>query len=1502
MTISINKIFITVSLLILSQTALLYSQSALDINAYGVWSKDTEFDPSDPNYDYLLGMSVEGGQWDQIQPNDSTSFDWSTVQQSIDVAAARGQFIYLGIGIGPDSPSWVYENGVPKVYTDDTDHPRWLYYPYYIDPDYVRYVDKFIQALGDFLNSQPQEKLQWVSFLQVKTGCTGDEVAYKGQPLDSQYDLPKSGQEWQDFRIGIFEKYRECFQTREQKIPLLFNDVIEENYPTAWDWIINNIGSGFGIKEGALVRGHHLTYERNVVETWKPYLIDPQGLALFNRSEMDQTWKKPFYQLNQDLGFYWGILNGLNQGLSVNDISTSALREIVNNTTVQNTYRFFNKYADQIYPENSKRAFIALHEGLDASDTQKFPESKYGTASRGNESRYAAICNDPVYAARGARMDDLYAATQGQVYQRDKQTGYNDAGWEIWPTNYSRFITQIEPENTSIGLFRINGPIETDSPVYSRFARSLENSSGKNAMYFQLHEDFYPGEPDTVTFIVVYLDKENGSTWELQYDAGPGNLKTAFSITCNGSNTWKTQTVTVPDAVLNQNGPDGSDFALVNTDRKDDIFHMIEVEKGIAYPIYKKSNNASLSDIRWPDITDSISIAFGWNDKILPGFDKNNLNYSVSLPAGYDVLPALAASAEDVNATVEIERPSKLQGTIEQRSAIITVIAEDGKTEQIYTVTFEVENKVMEDHQPFKADPFFSRFVYREFFNNNYLEISNPGSDSIDLSQYLVAMGNAQDPDQIISDTLLFEERYNYYIPGYDYPTMDTLLYKPGMFIPDAEVSSLLEPGGAFVIGHIEDTDLEDRVHINDCDIILNRELSFDTSVKLIVAGPNSIMKNGWMDGALFLFKILNDSIRSGTKAISDPDDFVLVDVFGTYDGSPWSPAGSPLLDEDNKWNLTRKPQFHFGDSLPGMDGSWGNTDTESEWICDSREDYRAMGYSPRDAHLLLSEGIGKPDMNPITDYKSTITSTVYNVSEGYESPQQISGIPLNTSFSEFLANIATRNVDQEIVLRANDGSIKSQEDHIVDGDTITVTSADGQNETRYGLLTTSQEPGSNAVLIPVDGSGYIISYNDTTGAISGILPGSYLKQAIENVIIPENARLCVIDEQNNLVPLLTLSAGDTYVETTAFQGHFFEVTAEDNFTKISYELQIDVLEDEAYAWSNIYHVNQESNSIAKVSKTISVNTLFKNLKPNQGSSIQLFDRAGIERIAGPIDFEDYVLVTSANGEVKRKYRLNLIGEVLGSDAYINSETYYVDQDNLIVDSILIETSVYDYLQNISISPYAEVLILNLNQVQVDSGYIEEGYSAQVTSGDGSKKTSYFLSLWIPGTEAYVTSEIYSIDQTTYIIDNVLAGTPVNEFLNNIIPAPGATASVRDQDQNTVNEGNLNEGYTITVISEDGLTELVYTLSFTEPDLVLTLPKNVIQIYPNPACDNITIDGLTPNSNISVFNLFGSRILEQANKNSEKIEIQIGHLDKGVYFIHITQKGHLILTYKLIKI
>jgi len=78
------------------------------------------------------------------------------------------------------------------------------------------------------------------------------------------------------------------------------------------------------------------------------------------------------------------------------------------------------------------------------------------------------------------------------------------------------------------------------------------------------------------------------------------------------------------------------------------------------------------------------------NGVLNPVFTPNGINYTVTLPPSASVVPTVSATANDANATVAITQASSLTGTEAQRTATVTVTAEDGTTTKTYTVVFFV--------------------------------------------------------------------------------------------------------------------------------------------------------------------------------------------------------------------------------------------------------------------------------------------------------------------------------------------------------------------------------------------------------------------------------------------------------------------------------------------------------------------------------------------------------------------------------------------------------------------------------------------------------------------------------------------------------------------------------------------------------------------------------------------------------------------------------------------
>ena len=195
---------------------------------------------------------------------------------------------------------------------------------------------------------------------------------------------------------------------------------------------------------------------------------------------------------------------------------------------------------DQTTPNTAKGAFCALRRGLDASDTEAFPENIYGEALKSNTQRYIDIAN--AFSEYGANQGDPEKATGGGMDNRKRQD-YNDVGWKILIENYSRHITQIDPEETSIAWWQV------DTTIYGRFARGFDATNGKDSMFFDLDDRFFGNQSlsgkKEISIEVTYLDSDAGS-WKLLYDADGDSLKTAMEITNSGESEWKTKRLINP--------------------------------------------------------------------------------------------------------------------------------------------------------------------------------------------------------------------------------------------------------------------------------------------------------------------------------------------------------------------------------------------------------------------------------------------------------------------------------------------------------------------------------------------------------------------------------------------------------------------------------------------------------------------------------------------------------------------------------------------------------------------------------------------------------------------------------------------------------------------------------------------------------------------------------------------------------------------------------------------
>ncbi|HEX2395038.1 MAG TPA: hypothetical protein VHI78_06795, partial [Bacteroidales bacterium] len=227
--------------------------------------------------------------------------------------------------------------------------------------------------------------------------------------------------------------------------------------------------------------------------------------------------------------------------------------------------------------------------------------------------------------------------------------------------------------------------------------------------------------------------------------------------------------------------PEGATLEIVYVDGQErtdlkhgDILKVTAVDNStkeyfIKVDTYRKSHNAFLSSITWPDIPEDYKDVKGWLGDTIPNFAPTVYNYIASVPSDVKGIPALVGKNQSLEGKHSVEIATNLDGNLENQTVTFNTVAEDDTTILHYKVQM-IKEKDPGSVQPWNGDPFISEWVFWEQWEaNNWIEVVNPRPTDIDMSNYMFVVTWENNPAAAISNTRTADvdwlDRYRRYVP-----------------------------------------------------------------------------------------------------------------------------------------------------------------------------------------------------------------------------------------------------------------------------------------------------------------------------------------------------------------------------------------------------------------------------------------------------------------------------------------------------------------------------------------------------------------------------------------------------------------------------------------------------------------------------------------------------------------------------------------------------------------
>ncbi|MDP2726855.1 MAG: hypothetical protein Q8P59_04870, partial [Dehalococcoidia bacterium] len=417
----------------LASTAGTLSVSALNP---GIYLFD-DWDNVDPSQHPGIIGGTWGRRWNQVSASPST-LDWSSLESWIAREASLGKRPIIRItphngwynGQNLDgTPSWVYAQGVPKVYLSDGS-----VYPQYWHATYRARMGEFIAAFGAKYDGDPR-----VEAVELGIGVYGEALPAWGFFESDWYAAGLTANIWEAYVKEVTDDYVRAFP----RTPLIF---MEQFFPQGDFWQMARTTdyaaergvamgfNGFRAEDGDAWYNYEPTSIPGWHHAFKKWVMTGQRLG---RLEAHGPYNDPTVT-------YWAVLNALDS----NATYISLYPEDITDSRNAEAFQFADKYAGKTLLDTPS-LWVALRDetpglwqpkpdnyglGLIQYDPDNTSKGLWNVG--GKEGRFARRTDQA--SGRNYLSFDVY---DGYLYQSpgatvDITVTYLDQGYDSWELQY----------------------------------------------------------------------------------------------------------------------------------------------------------------------------------------------------------------------------------------------------------------------------------------------------------------------------------------------------------------------------------------------------------------------------------------------------------------------------------------------------------------------------------------------------------------------------------------------------------------------------------------------------------------------------------------------------------------------------------------------------------------------------------------------------------------------------------------------------------------------------------------------------------------------------------------------------------------------------------------------------------------------------------------------------------------------------------------------------------